>query len=316
MNSLNVFGRARTWATSALLLAALAGCGGGGGGGGGDTPAANAAPVPVLTLSGLIESGSVGADATAFAGSDLVLSARGSTDAEGDALSYQWSVVSQPLGSNLTLQGGITQSVRPAVVGLYEFKLAVSDARGANAAKNVRVLVDASAVSATSVIIRPTFTVEPIAQPTQSLAIGAAIVLYTGSFEPQGNGIQVEWALIDKPGASKATLVSAYVSRLVVDAAGVYKLRARGINPHSAFSDTVYVFEVNHRVPKTLLAGVSGQSTVAANGGSVLLMSGPASTSLDGAPPSYAWSLASKPAASAANVAGSGSCWMSWMFRC
>lgn len=83
-------------------------------------PGVNVAPVA-----------SAGRDRIAAIGSPLALDASGSTDANGDLLSYTWSVVSKPAASAISIGGlaGPLATVTPDVAGLYVFQLTVSDGK-------------------------------------------------------------------------------------------------------------------------------------------------------------------------------------------
>lgn len=111
----------RATSFSAILFSAilLGACGGGGGGttggGGGDTnstPAANA-----------------GTDQTLSLGAVVSLSGAGSSDANGDSLTYSWSIVSTPVGSLASLNDAATVSpqITLDLVGDYIISLVVND---------------------------------------------------------------------------------------------------------------------------------------------------------------------------------------------
>ncbi|MFP4485003.1 MAG: PKD domain-containing protein [Spirochaetaceae bacterium] len=101
------------------LAVALVGCpglfGGGGGGNGNQPPVAGA-----------------GEDVTAFVGAVVTLDGTGSSDPDGDTLTYVWSFEVGPSGSAIS-NNGITSrnsakaSFVPDVAGEYEFTLTVSD---------------------------------------------------------------------------------------------------------------------------------------------------------------------------------------------
>lgn len=103
-----------------LLLSA---CGGGGGGGSdtaSTTPVANTAPVA-----------NAGTAQTVVAGATITLDGSASSDANGDTLTYQWSLISVPTGSTAALSSATAQ--KPTFVagaaGSYIVSLVVNDGK-------------------------------------------------------------------------------------------------------------------------------------------------------------------------------------------
>ena len=130
----------RMWCVLALLPV-LAACGGGGSGctllGGAlcdsSSPVVNQAPVAVA-----------GANQSVLLGSGSVkLDGSGSTDANGDTLTYQWAMVSRPARSTATLSQAtsVEPLFTPDVLGVYLFSLVVSDSKLSSATSLVRVTV-------------------------------------------------------------------------------------------------------------------------------------------------------------------------------
>ncbi len=114
----------RMWQGSgpALLIVAvsvlvLAGCGGGGGGGGSAGPT-NAAPVA-----------DAGADRSVETGAVVTLDGSGSSDPDGDTITYQWSFVSVPFGSGAVLDDAdtATPTFTADVEGTYTIPLYIRD---------------------------------------------------------------------------------------------------------------------------------------------------------------------------------------------
>jgi len=99
-----------------LLVVSMIGCGGGGGGGGGT----NSAPVA-----------NAGLDQNVVTGAVVTLDGSGSSDANGDALTDNWSFTSKPAGSAVTLSSPTV--VKPTFTadkdGTYVLSLVVNDGK-------------------------------------------------------------------------------------------------------------------------------------------------------------------------------------------
>ncbi len=104
------------------------GGGGGGGGGGSSAPPPPPPPSPP-TVSNNAPVANAGADQEVLLNMRVALNGSGSTDADGDSLSYNWSVVSQPNGSSVsfTLANSMIASFQPEVLGDYQIRLQVND---------------------------------------------------------------------------------------------------------------------------------------------------------------------------------------------
>jgi hypothetical protein len=74
-------------------------------------------------------------------GATVTLSGAGSTDPDGDALSYAWTLQSRPAGSAASLSGATTVSPRftPDVAGTYVVSLTVSDGRLSSSPSSVTI---------------------------------------------------------------------------------------------------------------------------------------------------------------------------------
>ena len=84
-----------------------------------------------------------GADQRVEAASTVTLDGRASCDADGDALSPRWELVSAPAGSSWTLDGAATWAPRLEAdrVGPYRVRLVVTDAHGARSLEQEVVVV-------------------------------------------------------------------------------------------------------------------------------------------------------------------------------
>ena len=123
------------WLVTTLLLSAC----GGGGGGGGATSSANISPTA-----------NAGTDQNVTIGTLVTLNGSASSDANGDSLSYSWTLTSKPASSTATLTGAT--SVAPTftadLAGTYVASLVVNDGQVNSTASTVTITAT-SIVSAT-----------------------------------------------------------------------------------------------------------------------------------------------------------------------
>jgi hypothetical protein len=186
---------------SVLALAvalALSACGGGGGDG-----SSNHAP---LAHAGSVQS--------VPAGSVVTLTAAASTDADGDSLTYRWSLVRRPNGSSATM-GGSTQvspTFTPDIAGDYVFSLIVNDGQVDSLASNVTITAA---------------NVAPVANggSAQSVTTGSLVTLDgSASSDSNGDALAYTWTLTSKPAGSTAALSSTTSVRptFTADAGGDY----------------------------------------------------------------------------------------------
>jgi K319L-like, PKD domain len=234
-----------------------------------------------------------GPNQTVALGSTVTLNGSGSSDVDGDALTYQWTLVSVPGGSAATLSGatGVASSFVADKPGNYVASLTVNDGHGH---------------TSSAVVTISTANTPPVANagPNQSgLSVSSVVQLNgSGSTDVDGNPLTYHWSLITVPQGSVATLnnPSAVNPTFTLDLAGLYvaQLIVNDGTVNSAPS-TVTITSSTGVQPPTANAGV-GQTvlhgtTVQLNGSGT----DPQALSL-----SYQWSFVSAPAGSSAVLSG------------
>ncbi|MBB3195060.1 PKD domain-containing protein [Roseateles terrae] len=139
-----------------------------------------------------------------------------SVDADGDTLTYLWSLDSRPSGSSATLSSlsTATPSITPDVQGNYVFRLRVTDTSGAFSERSVTMMVgnDAPVV----VLDHTRVTVE----------IGGTVLATAAlSYDGDGDPLTYQWQLDARPAGSTATIANAATPALslVPDVVGVYQ---------------------------------------------------------------------------------------------
>ena len=293
-----------------MVMVMLAGCGGGGGDAAAPPPVATV-PQPAILFAGAVSAAADGADATGSMGAPIELDAGGSKDADGNALSFAWSIVSKPAGSTLNLANASAAKLvfQADVLGSYVFRLRVTNSKGGFAEKNATVLVN-NRVPNTAVVVNASFTAEPVVKPPVSVSAGSAIVLdATGSTDADGDAVTTTWDLIEKPAGSASSLrIAGQVARFSPDVLGQYKVRARGADSKGAYAETVYVFDAANRSPYNVIldtVAIIDRSQQTAIAGSPVAANGALSYDEHGARLSYLWKVESRPATSGAAIASS-----------
>jgi len=231
-----------------------------------------------------------GPDQSVAVGSVVQLIGSGSTDVNGNALTYQWSLAQKPAGSSAALTNATTANpfFIADVSGIYVAQLTVSDGH---------------ATSSAAVLIGVCACAIPVANAglQQTVPLHTSVVLNgSGSIDPNGTGLTYQWALIARPAGSAATVTNStsaiagftadvagdYVAQLIVTGSGI-----------SSLPSTVPISTVRS-APIAALA-LSGN---AGNNGNTYTVSGAGSSDPNGAALTWSWALLSKPAGSSATL--------------
>lgn len=233
-----------------------------------------------------------GPDQSIVVGTTVQLNGSGSTDVDGDTLTYTWSILSTPPGSQAALSDphAVTPTFFAESIGTYVVQLMVNDGTVDSAADTVTITTGNSAPVAN-------------AGPDQSVALGSLVHLDgTGSSDPDGQVLTYQWALASVPAGSTAVLTDPgsptpafsadragnYVGQLIVNDGYV-----------NSQPDTVVISTINS-VP----VANAGPDQNVATGGTVHL-DGAGSSDADGDPLTYNWAILSQPAGGAATLSGS-----------
>ncbi len=137
-----------------------------------------------------------GNDQSVEVGSIANLDGSGSSDADGDALSYQWNLISRPNGSNASLNndGSVTPSLTIDKAGSYIAQLIVSDG-----IEN----------SAPDTVILTTANVRPVADAGNGdkVWVGESVQFDgSGSYDPDGDDLSYNWSIVSQPVGSNVAL--------------------------------------------------------------------------------------------------------------
>ena len=174
-----------------------------------EPPAQNRAPVA-----------NAGLDRSVRTGQQTTMAGLG-TDVDGDPLSYQWSVLRSPFGSNVALYDATspTPSFVPAKDGLYELQLVVSD--GSEESEDT-VQIRSSA--------RPADQNGPPqadAGPDLRTEVGREIPVRGRGSDPDADALTYQWTLADAPAGGRADLgrINSATASFSADLPGTYRLQ-------------------------------------------------------------------------------------------
>ena len=246
----------------------------------------------VLDIANEPPTANAGPDQNVETGSLVTLDGSGSTDLEGDTLTYDW-VLSTPAGSGATLSD--TAAVSPTytadVDGTYTIDLTVSDDAGQST-------IDEVVINATTTNAAPVAN----AGPDQNVATGSLVNLdASASSDANGDMLSYTWTLTNIPTSSIATLTDSTSSspQFTVDLDGTYEatLVVNDGSEDSTTSTVMITAQTANSAP-TANAGIDQNITTT----TVVTLDGSASSDADGDSLTYSWSLTSTPTGSTASI--------------
>ena len=226
-------------------------------------------------------------------GALTTLDGSASTDADRDALTYTWTLMSKPTGSASALSS--TSSPKPTftpdVAGSYSATLIVNDGK----VNSFPTVVSVTASAANSAPVANAGINQNVTLPT--------IVTLDGSASSDANRdtLTYKWALVTKPAGSLAALSSTISAKptFTADIAGSYVASLivnDGLIDSTVTTTTVTAAVVNSAPVAN--AGTNQNVTV----GTLTTLDGSASTDADRDALTYTWTLFSKPTNSTATL--------------
>jgi hypothetical protein len=147
-------------------------------------------------------------------GSLVHLNGSGSTDVDGDPLTYNWTLITLPAGSTAVLSNptAVNPTFTADLTGTYVAQLIVNDGTVNSAAATVTITTNA--------VQAPTAN----AGPNQTIGHGTTVTLSGSGTDPQGLTFTFKWAITSKPVGSTTTLSSTTVASpsFLADLPGTY----------------------------------------------------------------------------------------------
>ncbi len=230
-----------------------------------------------------------GSDQVVPASALVQLDGSGTTDVDGDSLTYSWTLISVPGGSSATLSDptAVNPTFIADVAGSYIAQLVVSDG---------------SATSGpTTVIISTDGVQSPIAAAglNQTVNHNSTVQLSGSATDPQGLPVTNQWSLISVPPGSKAVLSSSSDSNptFLADQPGIYVAQLMVSDGVKTSTPSTVVITTTNTAP---VANPGRNMTVAT--GRPVTLNGGRSLDADNDPLTHSWTFLSRPADSTATL--------------
>ncbi len=236
-----------------------------------------------------------GADQTVVQGDQVTLDGSGSSDPDGDNLTYSWSL-SGPSGSSATLSDPsvVDPTFTPQTTGTFTATLTVDDGNGMTAMDTVEITVNPD------VNQPPTASIASISSPA---ATGTQLNLDgSSSNDPDGSNASLTytWSLLAQPTGSTASLgsTSGPSSTITPDVEGAYEVELTVDDGMDTDTTSVIFYATGSPSGNTAptVQPLSDSTVVLPSGGSdTVSLSASASDPDMGQTLTYQWSITAKP---------------------
>ena len=231
---------------------------------------------------------------TAAVGTTVILQGNRSSDVDGDPLTFRWTFLTRPPGSQATLLDPM--AVNPTFVvdrpGTYVAQLIVNDGTRASLPATVTIPADD---------IRPVAnagTDQPLVAVRQTVQLDGS-----GSSDADGDPLSFRWALTTRPAGSQATLTNSTLVNptFVADVLGTYVAQLI-VNDGTRESLPATVTITVDNIRPVANAGADQPLVVVRQ---TVQLDGSGSSDADGDPLSFRWALTTRPAGSQATLTNS-----------
>ena len=234
----------------------------------------------------------LGSNQSVVVGSKVSIDASASSDPNGDLISYRWSLLYKPIGSNATLTWvGVNASFTADLIGTYLVGLTVNDGK-----------LDSPVVVLTVTAAKLNSAPVANAGSNQNVTAGTLTTLDgSASTDADQDSLTYTWTLISKPSTSTAALSSSTSPKpsFTPDLVGTYvaTLQVSDGKDRSPTSVVTVIASAANSAP-VANAGAAQSVSIAA----VVTLNGTGSTDANGDTLTYRWTLTSKPTNSTATL--------------
>jgi hypothetical protein len=225
-----------------------------------------------------------GSDQTAYRNDLVTLDGSGSSDADGDSLTYSWSLITVPNGSSASLSdpAGVHPTFTVDVSGTYVAQLIVNDGTFDSAPKTVTI---------------DSLNSPPVADAgqDQSFSTTPVTIQLNGrqSYDPDGDPLNYLWSIVSMPPESSTNLSDNAISTptFVADSPGTYIVQLIVSDDMGLSSNPDKVIITSGNVRPVAKAGFNQVVLV----GEDVLLDGSGSYDANNDPLTYSWNMTSKP---------------------
>ncbi|MCA9420985.1 MAG: hypothetical protein KC592_08205, partial [Nitrospira sp.] len=233
-----------------------------------------------------------GPDQTVHVGMTVQLDGADSTDVDGNLLTYQWTLLSQPGGSTAMLSD--TTAIMPTLAidrpGVYSIQLIVNDG---------------TADSDPDTVTITTINSPPVAEAglDQTAFVAQSVLLNgNGSYDVDGDALSFSWSFVSIPAGSRTALFNPTSSTpdFLVDLTGTYQVQLI-VNDGQEDSLPAMVL-INTQNSKPVAYGGQDQTVPV---GSTVNLNGSGSHDADGHSLLFNWALIAMPRGSTATLSNS-----------
>lgn len=220
-----------------------------------------------------------------------------SYDPDGKIAVYAWSQVSGPNTATFNNKASSMPTVSNLVAGVYSFKLAITDDKGATASATTTVTVNKAAVAP--------LKLAPIAKTVgKQTLIGSSVTLNgADSYDPDGTITAYSWTQTSGPTSASladADKSTATASRL---ATGTYVFQLEVIDNDGMKGTATLTLEVTNNVGETAPVARAGNDQTIFLPASAASLDGSGSSDPNGTIQTYAWTVLTGPGTPALGTA-------------